>query len=152
MAGSRVRKLATRDAVTMLEEHGLPGEALTAQLARSLADTDDYTFVAKLVDRLEYLIDLAQRAEEDGEDEEEASEEEEEEEEEQEDEKEKEKEKKPKTQTAVPTPTPTPEPVAEAVAKLQRSQVPEAALPPPSAAQQAKKKRTLQELLAEARV
>ena len=129
MAGSRVRKLAIRDAVTMLEEHGLPGEALTAQLARSLADTDDYTFVAKLVDRLEYLIDLAQRAEEDGEDEDEASEEEEEEEEEKE---------KPKTQAAAPTPTPEPEAVP------QKSQVPEST--------EAKKKRTLQELLAEARV
>ena len=50
------------DAVKVMAEHGLPdAQGLVATFARSLRDLDDYNFVAALVDRMEYFIDLHER-------------------------------------------------------------------------------------------
>lgn len=75
---SKVRRIAMADAVKVMDEHGLPdAKGLVATFARSLRDLDDYNFVAALVDRMEYFIDLHERQEEEeeGEGEEEAGEE-----------------------------------------------------------------------------
>ena len=139
-ASQQVKRLAIQDAVTIFEDNGMPGKRLTAHLVRSLEGLDDYAFAATLVDRLEYMIDLHHCAQ--GGDQ--AQEEEEEEAEEPEPEPEPKPVKPRPKRKSKPAPTPAPEAEAEVAAPVQS--VPE------QRAQLPIRKKTVEDLLAEAQV
>ena len=136
-ASQQVRRLAIQDAVTIFEDNGMPGKRLTAHLVRSLEGLDDYAFAATLVDRLEYMIDLHHRAQGGDQAEEEEAEE-------------PEPEPEPKPVKPRPKrkskPAPTPAPEAEAEVAVPVPSVPE------QRAQLPVRKKTVEDLLAEAKV
>ena len=124
-----IRTLAIRDATAMLNDHGQDGVKAVTALTKGLHGMSDVEFVATLWDRIDYLVELLERAEEESE----------------ESEQEGEPDKQPE-----PEPEPEPEVNPEEETPVVKVAVP-STCPKPTAKtkQQPQPERTLEELLKE---